>query len=55
MKATRRAWHANSSTRKGIHLGVPLGVEGVACQALIITWVCHLKTQVWHTKLMESH
>ncbi|KAL4365148.1 hypothetical protein AHAS_Ahas07G0077100 [Arachis hypogaea] len=48
-------WHASSSIQRSKHLGVPLGIEGVARQALLITWACHLRTQAWHAKLKEGH
>ncbi|KAL4306615.1 hypothetical protein AHAS_Ahas16G0196000 [Arachis hypogaea] len=36
------------------HLGIPLGVEGVARQLSILTWACHLKTQAWHANAREG-
>ncbi|KAL4306462.1 hypothetical protein AHAS_Ahas16G0180700 [Arachis hypogaea] len=35
-------------------LGVPLGVEGVARQALIVTWACYLSIQAWHANGKED-
>ncbi|QHN82283.1 uncharacterized protein DS421_20g694470 [Arachis hypogaea] len=51
-------WRATWCQRHGTpaqksHLGMPLGVEGVARQPKEVTWACHLRTQAWHAKLEE--